>query len=124
MMADARECGAIETSVLRAHGGSSANEKIASQIPKEVLETDRYDRITFTSRRVARRPDRGYSISGDLNLHGTTRAIDVETRLDGGKQVAEVELHQPDYGIVPFKAMMGTLKVKPDVRVRITVPNA
>jgi polyisoprenoid-binding protein YceI len=98
-------------------------QKIASQIQKDVLEVEQHGRIRFTSRSVQRRADGGYSITGDLELHGTTRSISFDTRLTGDKQLAEVELHQPDYGIVPFKAMLGTLKVKPDVKVRISVPN-
>jgi polyisoprenoid-binding protein YceI len=99
-------------------------EKIVSQIQKEVLHVDQYPRIAFTSRRVSARPGGGYSVNGDLTLHGTTRSISFETRVEGSQQVAEVELHQPDYGIVPFRAMLGTLKVKPHVRLRIAIPNA
>jgi polyisoprenoid-binding protein YceI len=101
----------------------SDKEKIAAQIQKDVLETDRHPTVRFTSTQVVRRPDGGYSIKGDLTLHGTTRPISAESRVEGGRQVAEVELNQPDYGVVPYKAMMGTLKVKPVVRVRISVPN-
>lgn len=101
----------------------SDKEKIAAQIQKDVLETDRHSTVRFTSTQVVRRPDGGYSIKGDLTLHGTTRPISAESRVEGGRQVAEVELNQPDYGVVPYKAMMGTLKVKPAVRVRISVPN-
>jgi YceI-like protein len=98
--------------------------KIAAQIQKEVLEADRHAEISFASRSVVRRPDGGYDITGELTLHGSTRSITTETRLVGGKQVAELTLNQPDYGITPFRAMMGTLKVKPEVRVRISVPAA
>ena len=98
-------------------------EKIASQIQKDVLETDKHSTVKFTSTKVARRPDGGYSITGDLTLHGTTRPISTETRIEGGRQVADVEINQPDFGVVPFKAMMGTLKVKPVVRVRVSIPN-
>jgi polyisoprenoid-binding protein YceI len=117
--------GAVQDGAVDPKALSDADkEKIESQIQKEVLEADRHGRITFTSERVARRPDGGYDISGELDLHGTKRSISVQTRVEGAQQVAEVELNQPDYGIVPFKAMMGTLKVKPAVRVRISVPNA
>ncbi len=108
----------------RAALSDADKEKIAAQIQKEVLHAERHPRIAFSSRRVSARHDGGYSISGDLNLHGTTRSISFESRIEGQQQVAEVELHQPDYGIVPFKAMLGTLKVKPNVRVRIAIPNA
>jgi hypothetical protein len=97
--------------------------KIAAQIQKEVLEAEQHEEIRFASRSVLRRPDGGYDVAGDLTLHGTTRAITAETRLVGGKQVAELTLNQPEYGITPFRAMMGTLKVKPDVRVRVSVPD-
>ncbi|HWO11505.1 MAG TPA: YceI family protein [Polyangiaceae bacterium] len=99
-------------------------DKIVTQIQKEVLETDQHPSVRFISTKVARRPDGGYSVTGDLTLHGTTRPISAETRVEGGKQVAEVEIDQPEFGVVPFKAMMGTLKVKPVVRVKVSVPNA
>lgn len=98
-------------------------EKIGSQVQKEVLETDKHPKASFTSTQVTRKPDGGYSIKGDLTLHGSTRPLVAEARVEGNRQVVEVELNQPDYGVVPFKAMMGTLKVKPVVRVRISIPN-
>jgi hypothetical protein len=33
-----------------------------------------------------------------------------------------VVLNQPEFGITPYRAMMGTLRIKPEVRVRISVP--
>lgn len=98
-------------------------QKIAVQIREDVLETDRHRAITFSSTSVTQRPDGGLSLAGELTLHGATRPLAVETRLEGSRQVAEVALHQPDFGIAPYKAMMGTLKLKPGVRVRVSVPN-
>jgi polyisoprenoid-binding protein YceI len=96
--------------------------KIAEQIAKEVLHADQHPSAVFTSRAVTGRPDGGYSIDGDLSLHGVTKSLHAETQLEGNRQVLSLELHQPDYGITPFKAMMGTLKVKADVSVRLSVP--
>jgi polyisoprenoid-binding protein YceI len=100
----------------------SDKAKIADQISKEVLESDRYATAVFSSRTVTRRPDGGYSIAGELTLHGVTKPVQAETHAEGSRQVVSIELHQPDYGITPFKAMMGTLKVKADVIVRLSVP--
>jgi hypothetical protein len=36
--------------------------------------------------------------------------------------VARVRLHQPDLGIKPYSAMLGTLKIQPGVAVEISVP--
>jgi polyisoprenoid-binding protein YceI len=96
--------------------------KIAEQISNEVLHAGQHPTAVFSSRSVTPRADGGYSIEGELSLHGVTQAVRAETRLEAGRQVASLELHQPTYGITPFKAMMGTLKVKPDVIVRLSVP--
>lgn len=97
-------------------------DKIAQQIRSEVLHVERHPRITFSSTSAVRRGDGSYRVSGVLDLHGQKRSIDVDTRIEGDRHVAELELHQPDYGIVPFRAMMGTLKIKPEVRVQLSVP--
>ncbi len=100
----------------------SDKNKIADQIVKEVLHADQHPTAVFTSRTVTRRDDGGYSIAGDLSLHGVTKPLQAETKAEGNQQVVSIELHQPDFGITPFKAMMGTLKVKPDVIVRLSTP--
>jgi YceI-like protein len=96
--------------------------KIAEQIVTDVLHSEQHGTASFVSRSVTPRPDGGHSISGELTLHGVTKPINVETSAAGGRQVARIELHQPDFGITPFKAMMGTLKIKPDVIVQLSVP--
>jgi len=96
--------------------------KIGDQIAKEVLHASQHPTAVFTSRSVTRRADGGYSLAGDLSLHGVTKAIQAETQAEGNRQVCSVELNQPTYGITPFKAMMGTLKVKADVIIRLSVP--
>ena len=97
-------------------------DKIASQMRADVLQVSSYPRINFSSTRALRRADGGYDLSGTLALHGVERELSVQTRVEGNQQVAEVGVHQPDYGITVFKAMLGTLKIKPDVRVRLSVP--
>jgi polyisoprenoid-binding protein YceI len=98
--------------------------KIGEQIIKDVLESGEHGSAVFTSRTVTQRPDGGYDIAGELLLHGVTQPIQAQTKKEGGRQVTSINLHQPDYGITPYKAMMGTLKVKPDVVVQLSVPAA
>ena len=98
-------------------------EKIASQIVEDVLHSNEHKSIVFTSSEVSMADGGGYRIQGELNLHGAKRPISAPTRLADGRQVIELELNQPDFGITPFKAMMGTLKIKPEVRVQLSVPN-
>jgi len=99
----------------------SDKEKIEAQIVEEVLHANAHPRIRFAS--VAIEPCReGLRIQGMLQLNNVSRPVSVLARRVGGHYEAAVTLHQPDFGIKPFSAMMGTLKIKPDVLVRMVVP--
>ena len=95
--------------------------KIESTIQDDVLETRRHPEIRFTSTDVRVEGDTA-TIRGTLALHGRTKPLEVRARKEGAKWIAETTLHQPDFGITPYTAMMGTLRIKPDVRVRIELP--
>jgi hypothetical protein len=87
-------------------------EKNAAQA---VLESRQFPTITFASTEVT-----PHEVQGVLTLHGQARAI-------RGKRVAsgaEFSIDQRDFGMQPFSAMMGTLKVKPEVRVTVTLRTA
>lgn len=96
--------------------------KIESNMKDDVLDVRRYPEIRFRAARVVRGGD-GYVVAGELSLHGKSRPVEVKSHLSGGKQVAEITLHQPDFGIKPFSAMLGTLKIKPDLKIRISLPS-
>ena len=40
-----------------------------------------------------------------------------------GRQQLDVVLNQPDFGIAPYRAMLGALKIQADVTVRVTDAN-
>ncbi|HVY26379.1 MAG TPA: YceI family protein [Polyangiaceae bacterium] len=96
-------------------------DKIAAQIRDEVLHARKYPEVAFRSRSLSQRPDGGYDFAGDLTLHGTTLPLNGCTRLNDRRQIVELSLHQPDFGITPYKAMLGTLKIQPTVRVLLTL---
>jgi polyisoprenoid-binding protein YceI len=102
---------------------SSDFRKIEASMRDDVLHTSKHREVRFRSTRVTAK-NGGFEVRGDLTLHGTTRAIVADVREKGGFFETEVVLHQPDFGITPYKAMLGTLKIKPDVRVRVRVPAA
>jgi len=96
-------------------------EKIAAQIQSEVLESTRFPKATFRARSLQKRQAGGYDVEGDLSLHGVSRALSGHTEVVARRRVFETKLHQPDFGITPFRAMFGTLKIRPEVVVRVTV---
>ncbi len=92
---------------------------IEANVAREVLPSPAP--IRFVSSSVKSGPS-GAHVAGSLTLNGQERAIEVDTRIEANRLVAEVHLHQPDFGIRPFSAMMGALKIKPGLRVRLSLP--
>jgi polyisoprenoid-binding protein YceI len=95
--------------------------KIAGQIREEVLHSAQHPEAKFRSTAVIARADGGYDIQGELSLHGVSKSLAAQTRVVAGRQQLELTLHQPDFGITPYRAMLGTLKIRADVLVRVTV---
>lgn len=96
-------------------------KKIYDNITKDVLRARKHPEIRFESSEIVLRSE-GYSVEGRLQLHGRSRAIQVDVRPEGARWVTEVTIHQPDFGIKPYTAAFGALKIKPDVRIRVSVP--
>lgn len=105
--------GRAQAGALTAHDRAS----IERSLHGEILEAHRFPEVRFES--TAIEPQ---LVRGTLTLHGTTRALSFPWRLEGDHRVAEVDLDQREFGIAPFKALMGALKVKPHVRVRVRLP--
>ncbi|MBX3248052.1 MAG: YceI family protein [Myxococcales bacterium] len=103
-------------------GALSAGDraKIEGNITGEVLETKRHPEVRFTGR--AEVSDQDARVHGELTLHGRTRPLDATVRREGARWVTRVRLHQPDFGIKPYSAMLGTLKIQPDVEIELRVP--
>ncbi len=95
--------------------------EIERHIQQEVLQTDRFPEIRFSSTRVSHRGG-GSEVSGELFLHGQRRNLTFQVASHNGHWIAEVRLNQPDFGIKPFSAAFGTLKVKAELLVSVSVP--
>ncbi|MFT5354395.1 MAG: polyisoprenoid-binding protein YceI [Polyangiales bacterium] len=91
-------------------------KKILKGLNKEALRTDRHPEAIYEAK--ARFPDQtSAELEGKLTLHGTTRDLRISLVRKDERWCGEVLIHQPDFGIKPYTAMFGALKVKPDVRV-------
>jgi hypothetical protein len=122
------DTGALEVDTPMKDGAPNPNalsaedkRKIASQIRDDVLHSTLYPTAEFRSSSLVARDDGGYDVRGELTLHGATRQVSAKSVLEAGKQLVELTLHQPDFGIAPFRAMLGTLKIKSDVIVRLSL---
>lgn len=60
-------------------------------------------------------------ITGTLTLVGVTRPFEAEARREGGRWRARTALDQTRWGIKPFTALFGTIRVAAEVRVEMSV---
>lgn len=96
-------------------------KKIEAQVMEDVLHANNCPIIHFKSTSIVELPE-GLQIEGTLALNNCTRPVATVARRVNGHYEADITIHQPEFGIKPFSAMMGTLKIKPDVLVRMVVP--
>lgn len=100
-------------------GTLSASNKadIQDNIRKDVLNSAKFISIVFESTSVS-----DTAVTGKLTLHGVTREIRLAVRQEGARRVGEVRLDQREFGIKPYSALLGALKIQPEVLVRISLP--
>ncbi|MFL5313108.1 MAG: YceI family protein, partial [Myxococcales bacterium] len=91
--------------------------EIERSCAREVLEAERFPEITFTSTEMQHG-----SVRGTLSLHGRELSGEFAVKRSEGRAVAEVELDVRRFGIRPFTAMLGALRVSPMVRVVVSTP--
>ncbi len=84
---------------------------------KDVLHPAKHPTISFHSTSIQGK-DNVYQVKGDLTLHGVTRPIEFDAITTNGKDLkGKITLSQKDFGIKPYKALLGTLKVKNEVEI-------
>jgi hypothetical protein len=91
--------------------------EIEKNVREVVLDARRYPTIRFRATQVS-----ATEVVGQLELHGTTREVRGLRSEIAGRRVAEFTFDHRDFGIRPFTAMLGTMKVKPQVTVRVSLP--
>ncbi len=100
-------------------GGLSEGDrkKIEQIIREDVLPAKRATEARFRSTRIE-----GDRVEGVLALNGVERPLTAQARREAGRATIEVELDQADFGIKPYTAALGTLRVRPKLRVQLSVP--
>lgn len=109
------------------HGALSAEDvrDVEENVHTAVLHPDRFPELSFASEEVrALVAGERYRVSGELRLHGARRRVEAVAQRQGGRWVTELTLDQRDFGIEPFRTLLGSLKIKPEVRVRLSIPHA
>jgi polyisoprenoid-binding protein YceI len=92
---------------------------------EKVLQVDRHSEVIFESTLLRRAEGGRIEVAGDLTIVGVRRPIrfraDVREEHGATRVTARVPILQSDWGIKPFRAFMGALKVRDEVEVVIDV---
>ena len=94
--------------------------EIARTVREKILPTARYPTITFRSTRVDGSPE-AFRIDGELTIVGQTRPVTVTGRLNGDLARGTATVTQSRWGIRPYTAFFGALKLRDEVEVEVEV---
>jgi polyisoprenoid-binding protein YceI len=91
-------------------------DEIRKNIDDKVL---RGQPISFAGT-VNRRED-ALDVDGELTLAGTTRPLRAPVQVADGRATATIALKQSEWGIKPYRGMMGALKVRDELEIVLDV---
>jgi polyisoprenoid-binding protein YceI len=99
------------------------SEKDRAEITKSmhnvVLESSKFPKITFRSVSVSNFNGSSLTVQGDLTLRGVTKRIAISVSVSATPQqlraTGKYVLKQTDFGITPYSAAGGSIKVKNEV---------
>jgi len=94
--------------------------EIKKTIREKILHTAEHGSITFRSTRVAGTPE-SFSIEGDLTITGRTQPVVVRGRLSGDRVQGSAAIVQSHWGIKPYTAFLGALKLADQVTVEFSI---
>ena len=88
-------------------------DEIRKNIDNKIL---RGQAIKFRSTSMEPSGD-GYAVQGELTIGDQTRPVSFQLNTAGGRISGTVPLVQRDFGIKPYSALMGALKVRDEVEI-------
>ncbi len=93
-------------------------QKIAGNIAEHVLDLARFPEVSFAGKLVAGEQ----TIDGTLTLVGRAVPLQIAVRATGGRLLADVALVPSRWGIAPYRALAGAIKLQDRVLVRLDLP--
>ena len=113
-------------SIVDAVGGAkplsrSDRGDIKRNIEEKVLNVRSFPTVSFASTGVIWSSDSELTLNGDLSIMGKSRPVEMRMRIGGGRARGSFTVTQTCWGIKPFTALMGALKVRDAVEVSLDV---
>jgi hypothetical protein len=91
--------------------------KIEATIRSELLRSAEHPRIELNG--TLKRDGEAFAVDAELHLRGQRQGLRVPVRVDRERVFAEVELTPSRFGIAPYKALAGAIRLQDRVVVRI-----
>ncbi len=101
----------------------SNRDEIRGNIRQDVLETDQHETIEFQGAWEPVPGGDAFDVQGELELVGTVEPLTTRVVREDGQCRADIGLTQSKWGIEPYSAMMGALKVEDRVQIHFEIPD-
>jgi polyisoprenoid-binding protein YceI len=112
--------GPVEGGVVQADRYDAAQRaEVERTMHTDVLHSARYPMARYTGRAIAE--GAGFHVDGQLELAGRTTTLSFDVRRDGDVYRARFELSPSRWGIQPYKALLGAIKLKDSVRIELAL---
>jgi len=90
-------------------------------VSADVLDTARFSTITFRSTAIEPAGSDRWNVSGQLTIHGVTKAVTFPVIRADGVYRGETRIRQRDFGINPIRIAGGTVSVKDELKVEFEI---
>ena len=87
----------------------------------QVLESDKYQEISFRSTSIQATAPNAWEVKGDLSLHGQTHSVSAKVQQEERKYIGRCQIEQTDFGIKPIRVAGGTVKVKDELDIEFSI---
>ncbi len=112
--------GPVEGGVVRPERyDASQRAEIERNMHSEILRSAHYPTARFAGRASA--AGDGFHVDGQLELAGRTTTLSFDVRRVGDVYRARFEMPPSRWGIQPYKALLGAIKLKDNVRVELAL---
>ena len=92
--------------------------QILKTVREKILHTRAHPAIRFRSTRVTGTPE-AFTVEGELTIMNVARPVTVRGRIAGGRLTGETSVVQSRWGIKPYSALFGQLRLADEVRIEV-----